>query len=56
VSGSIPIPMKVVNEMGEVVETSSHPINGKHGGDDHGKAELSARGSPVKWFFLQSPY
>jgi hypothetical protein len=31
VSGLILIPMKVVNGNGVVVETSSHPINGKHG-------------------------
>jgi hypothetical protein len=30
VSGLILILMKVVNEMGATVETSPHPINGKH--------------------------
>jgi hypothetical protein len=35
--------------MGEVVETSFHPINGKHGKDVHG-GRLSAQSSPVNEF------
>jgi hypothetical protein len=43
------IPMKVVNEEGVVVETSSHPINGKHGRPGRG-GRLSAQSSPVDRF------
>jgi hypothetical protein len=35
--------------MGEVVETSSHPINGKHGRTGRG-GRLSAQSSPVNGF------
>jgi hypothetical protein len=41
--------MKVVNEMGKVVETSFHHINRKHGRTGHG-SRLSAQSSPVSKF------
>jgi hypothetical protein len=40
-------------EMGEVVETSFHPINGKHGKAGHG-GRLSAQSSPVNGFFCKA--
>jgi hypothetical protein len=36
-------------EMGEVLETSSHPINGKNGRTGHG-GRLPAESSPVNGF------
>jgi hypothetical protein len=45
--------MKVVNEEGVVVETSSHPINGKHGRTGRG-GRLSAQSSHVDGFSCKS--
>jgi len=36
-------------EIGEVVETLFHPVNGKHGSVSHG-GRLSTRGLPVNEF------
>jgi hypothetical protein len=40
-------------EMGEVVEISFHPINGKHGKVGHG-GRVSAQSPPVNGFFYKS--
>jgi hypothetical protein len=46
------IPMKVVNEMGKVVETSFHHINGKHGKSGRGGQTVS-RKFPVMDFLVK---
>jgi hypothetical protein len=40
-------------EMGEVIDTSFHPINGKHGKDGRG-GRVSAQSSPVREFSYKS--
>jgi hypothetical protein len=52
-SSLVLIPMKVVNERGVVVETTSHPINGKYGRVGRG-GRLSAQISLVDRFSCKS--
>jgi hypothetical protein len=40
-------------EMGQVVETSSHPINGKHRRAGH-EGRLSVESSPINGFFCKA--